>query len=260
VGFPAALGYGIVPGALTGATGASRYVGATASGAPGSGTFALGDFVVAQNGHVWVCTVAGTPGTWIDAGAAGGAVASVFGRTGAVVAAANDYTFAQISTAANAIAVSKLAAGLAGQVIGGATPAYAYPPRYRYSDVTITAPVSITATSEATANTVVTAGAVTFDGATPIMIEFYTAGATNGTNNLIIVLYDGASSIGLLYELLGLGAKTDGIHVTSDTFTPSAAAHTYSIRAYVDAGTGTIKADTGGVAKERPAYIRVLQA
>jgi hypothetical protein len=60
------------PSGLTGATSASRYVGATASGAPASGTFALGDFVIARNGHLWVCTTAGTPGTWTDAGAAGG--------------------------------------------------------------------------------------------------------------------------------------------------------------------------------------------
>lgn len=53
---------------LTGATAASRYVGATASGAPGSGTFAVGDFVIDQTGVVYVCTVAGTPGTWLQAG------------------------------------------------------------------------------------------------------------------------------------------------------------------------------------------------
>lgn len=57
---------------LTGATAASRYVGATASGAPGSGTFAVGDYVVDQTGSIWVCTVAGTPGTWVEIGAAGG--------------------------------------------------------------------------------------------------------------------------------------------------------------------------------------------
>jgi hypothetical protein len=32
----------------------------------------VGDYVVAQNGHVWVCTGAGTSGTWADAGAGGG--------------------------------------------------------------------------------------------------------------------------------------------------------------------------------------------
>jgi hypothetical protein len=64
-GLGAALG-------LTGATGATRYVGATTSGHPTSGTFAVGDYVVAQDGHVWVCTGAGTSGTWVDTGAGGG--------------------------------------------------------------------------------------------------------------------------------------------------------------------------------------------
>jgi len=54
---------------LTGATAASRYVGATASGAPTTGTFAVGDFIIDQTGKVYVCTVAGTPGTWVQVGA-----------------------------------------------------------------------------------------------------------------------------------------------------------------------------------------------
>ena len=49
---------------LPGATAASRYAGATASGAPTSGTFSVGDFIVDQSGAMYVCTVAGTPGTW----------------------------------------------------------------------------------------------------------------------------------------------------------------------------------------------------
>ncbi len=52
---------------LTGATAASRYVGATASGAPASGTFSVGDYIIDQTGKVWVCTGAGTPGTWTQA-------------------------------------------------------------------------------------------------------------------------------------------------------------------------------------------------
>jgi hypothetical protein len=55
------------PAGLTGATQPTRFVGATATGAPSSGTFAAGDFVIAQNGAVWVCTVAGSPGTWVQA-------------------------------------------------------------------------------------------------------------------------------------------------------------------------------------------------
>ena len=54
----------VAPTGLTGATAASRYVGGTASGAPASGTFAIGDFVIDRTGKIYICTVAGTPGTW----------------------------------------------------------------------------------------------------------------------------------------------------------------------------------------------------
>ena len=54
----------VIASGLTGATQASRYVGATASGSPGSGTFVIGDFVVDRTGSIWICTGAGSPGTW----------------------------------------------------------------------------------------------------------------------------------------------------------------------------------------------------
>jgi hypothetical protein len=60
-----------LPLALTGAVSATRYAGGTASVAPTTGTFAVGDFVVAQTGSIFVCTVAGTPGTWVSIVAGG---------------------------------------------------------------------------------------------------------------------------------------------------------------------------------------------
>ena len=55
---------------LTGATGSSpRFVGGTTTGAPASGTFALGDYVVTEDGNIYVCTTAGSPGTWTAVGA-----------------------------------------------------------------------------------------------------------------------------------------------------------------------------------------------
>lgn len=77
---------------ITGATQASRYVGATTSGAPGSGTFSTGDWVVAQNGAIFVCTAGGSPGTWANVGASGNLVTSVAGKTGAVTLATTDLT------------------------------------------------------------------------------------------------------------------------------------------------------------------------
>jgi hypothetical protein len=67
---------------LTGATGASRYVGATAGGAPQSGTFAVGDYIVDRLGGAWVCTAAGTPGTWLPLVASKGPGFSVNAYTG----------------------------------------------------------------------------------------------------------------------------------------------------------------------------------
>ena len=53
---------------VTGLTGSnavtSRWVGSTTTGAPTSGTFLLGDWIVDQTTTIWVCTTAGTPGTW----------------------------------------------------------------------------------------------------------------------------------------------------------------------------------------------------
>lgn len=52
----------------TGAGAATRYAGATTSGSPTSGTFAVGDFIIDQTGNIWICTVAGSPGTWARPG------------------------------------------------------------------------------------------------------------------------------------------------------------------------------------------------
>lgn len=53
---------------LPGATAPAAFVGGTISGAPITGTFAVNNFIVDQAGKVWVCTGAGTPGTWVQSG------------------------------------------------------------------------------------------------------------------------------------------------------------------------------------------------
>ena len=56
------------PTGLTGATATSRYVGATTNGAPITGTFQVGDFIIDQTGNIWICTISGTPGVWQEDG------------------------------------------------------------------------------------------------------------------------------------------------------------------------------------------------
>jgi len=65
----------------------------------------VGDFVISQDGHVYVVTTGGTPGIWIDSAVAGSPVSSVAGRTGAVTLTAADIgagTFPGALTATNA--------------------------------------------------------------------------------------------------------------------------------------------------------------
>ena len=50
---------------------ASRWMGATENGAPATGPYNKGDFVVDVAGSFWICTAPGTPGTWVQAGGGG---------------------------------------------------------------------------------------------------------------------------------------------------------------------------------------------
>lgn len=95
----AVTGLTFAAGGLTGATATSRYAGATASGAPASGTFAVGDFVVDQTGKIFVCTAAGTPGTWVQIGTA--VPTSLTYQTGAQASAAPNATVNVASLTAN---------------------------------------------------------------------------------------------------------------------------------------------------------------
>lgn len=262
--------YGAVAQAKTGATAASRYVGATNSGAPAAGTFAVGDYIVARDGAMWVCTVAGTPGTWVEVGAAGNLVTSVFGRTGAVAAAANDYTFAQIAAAANSVAVSNLVAGTAGQVLGGTGPSYALPPGYEVGYDQITATVNVTSTTEATGTTIIAGSAHTFDGS-PVIAEFYTPvlvlpQATSVLDSVVVSIFEGATQIARIVQAyfadLASAQQLQVGQLGRYRFTPSAGSHTYSVTAYTNSTTGTpaVTAGAGGTAVHPPAYLRFTKA
>lgn len=73
-----------VPVEVVGATGATatmRIAGGTLAGAPVSGTWQAGDQVTSHDGHVYVCSVGGTPGTWVASGTTG--ITGITGATGA---------------------------------------------------------------------------------------------------------------------------------------------------------------------------------
>lgn len=125
----------------------------------------------------------------------------------------------------------------------------------------ITSNVSVTATTEATANAVVTAPAITFDGATPVIIEFFAPYATpGGVASLYSIWKDGATSLGYAAaNISGSATYMPGWNARK-RFTPTNAAHTYSVAAFVGSGTGTIAAGAGGVAVANPAFIQISRS
>jgi hypothetical protein len=125
-----------------------------------------------------------------------------------------------------------------------------------------TGTVLVTATTEATANTVLGASAVTFDGATAVLIEGWFEGYDAGdAPGFSLYLYDGASSIGVLYvRAMTAGASMGSVSVKR-RLTPSAASHTYSIRGTVSAGAGaTVRMGVGGAGVALPGFIRITKA
>lgn len=173
----------------------------------------------------------------------------------------NDLTAVQ--TGFNGL-VTILSSGVTGQMFtgNGTTVSMAYPPGFEFGYGEQTANVSVTATTEATANTVVTSTAFTADGATAVYIEFFAPAAQpdNGAagRTLLFWLYEDGTSIGELGQLITPAAA----FMQTPTYllrkrTPIAGSRTYSIRASVSAGTGTVFGGAGGSGTVMPIALRV---
>lgn len=129
--------------------------------------------------------------------------------------------------------------------------------------VQITSNVSPTATTEGTANTVVTGSAIAYGGSTVVMLEFFSESvrpANTAAAACSLWLYDGSTSIGRIALVTNPAANTMGTPVHCfRRLTPSAATHTYSIRASVTSGTGLVSAGTGVITAAPPAFIRITR-
>jgi hypothetical protein len=128
--------------------------------------------------------------------------------------------------------------------------------------VEFTSSASITATTEGTAQQIVTAPAITY-AATPIIIEFFSPGISPDPGiagrTLILVLEDVTTPLGQIAAAQAPATTAAPIQTVYAVrkLTPTAASHTYNVRGYVSAGTGTVRAGAGGAGAYLPGFIRV---
>ena len=211
--------------------------------------------------------------------AASPAVASVFGRTGAVVATSGDYTDAQVTNsptniltttgdilyASAANTLHRLAIGTTGQTltIVSGLPAWVSP--YIGFDQT-TSPVSITSTTEATGTAVVTGTAHTYNG-NPVVIEFTSPNLSisNVSQTVTFNLFEGSTNLGQLSVFTSGGVPPGsggGVGTTyfnpsgSLVITPSAGSHTYKVTAFSSLSSGaSVLAGAGGAGTAVPALL-----
>lgn len=129
--------------------------------------------------------------------------------------------------------------------------------------VEFTSNVNVTATTEGTANTVVTGTSLSFS-AVPYIIEFYSAAvktANTANAELYILLYEDSTLLGYMAGVITAAANgNDRPVLVRRKRTPSAGTHQYIIKAIVSAGTGVVKAGSGGTGAFLPGYIRITTA
>jgi len=133
-------------------------------------------------------------------------------------------------------------------------------PGREYSYVEFTSPVAVSATTEAGADVIVTAAEITFNGSTAIIVELWAPYIVtgSGTASVLIDLFDGSTALGITAQLTQSSGRTAGLITVR--LTPSAAAHTYSWRAWRADSNGTIQAGAGGAGNYMPGYIRIIKA
>jgi len=124
----------------------------------------------------------------------------------------------------------------------------------------ITANVTgITATTEGTSVAIITGNSVTYSGAR-VFVWFWAPGFSNtgGGNTTTIVLYRDSTVLGQVpYVNSGTAEFIPISAFVIDT--PTNAAHTYKVQAFVNAGTSIINAGAGGSGAQVPAFLTVVE-
>jgi hypothetical protein len=132
---------------------------------------------------------------------------------------------------------------------------------YAYTE--FTSSITVSATTEATAQTLVTLPAVTFSGSTACIVEFHAGDVVcvavgSGTNRVNFCLFEDGNSLGIVGIV---GVDSINMQVRTPVLvkrrrTPSAGAHTYSLRAFATT-SGAVNVNVGGSGLKAPGYARI---
>jgi hypothetical protein len=220
------------PVGATGATGAAA-AGATDLNYRGdwvAGTYNDGDIVV-YNGVLYMCTQPGitaTPGGWPTAYVAIPLTDKGAANGVATLDATGLVTAAQLPPA------------------GGGQLDY----------VQITAQATSSATTEAAATTIITGNSVTYDGSTRVRIEFFFPKTVSGGGAPVVVVLRDTTVVGQI----AIGSTSNFLPVGVVFDTPPSGGHAYILKAFVNTGTITFSAGSGGSGAFVPAFLRVTKA
>jgi hypothetical protein len=122
---------------------------------------------------------------------------------------------------------------------------------------------TIVATTEAGATAIATLAAITFDGATPVNIDFFAPYTTHSTAAAIsrTAIWDGATEVNKFTERDQTYTSNMGV-VISFPITPTAASHTYAVKSWVTAGNVIYYAGavSGGAGVFGPISMRISRA
>ncbi|MGH7156500.1 MAG: Kelch repeat-containing protein [Candidatus Saccharimonadales bacterium] len=121
----------------------------------------------------------------------------------------------------------------------------------------------ITASTEGTSVTLITGNSVTYDGS-PVEVETYLPNVTGATATwyYTVVFYRDTTPIGQSRGTIGRSDTANGESDYASIFdTPSAGAHTYSVKLFAQAGaTINVLFGNGGSGNTEPGYLRVTRA
>lgn len=127
----------------------------------------------------------------------------------------------------------------------------------------ITADVTaITATTEGTAVSVIAGNSITYDGS-KVKVEAWTPGYKSAAtqNRIFFVVLCDSTVVGQAIVLSNGTGENEPVKIEA-FHTPTAAAHTYALKAFVENASfaGTVRAGAGGSGAVLPAFLRITKA